>query len=192
MEQKKETELEKSGKKEEALKKMRKNLDSKGQILLWEDEQLVCEKENSYKEQDDITALQENLKKAESANDCFLISPIIRKALPKKKLHAKLPLLQNPGPKKKVIYLYTIISRASKAEERKQAQSLSFEQKAKQSLEAKNLQKNEIYRKTVSIAQKKNREEITKKLLDAQKKMKALLQDIDAKKKCETAMQQKL
>ena len=93
----KETELEKNlAKKEEALKKMRKNLeDSKGQILLWEEYDAVCEKENSLaKEQDDITALQENLKKAEIANGLFLISPIIRKVLPKKKLHAKkLPTL---------------------------------------------------------------------------------------------------
>ena len=52
---------------------MRKNLeDSKGQILLWEEYDAVCEKENSLaKEQDDITALQENLKKAEIANGLF-------------------------------------------------------------------------------------------------------------------------
>jgi hypothetical protein len=52
--------------------------------------------------------------------------------------------------------------------------------------EERDIQKNRFH------TQKKNREEITKKLLDAQEKMKALLQDIDARKLQKTAMQQEI
>lgn len=191
----KETELEKNlAKKEEALKKMRKNLeDSKGQILLWEEYDAVCEKENSLaKEQDDITALQENLKKAEIANGLFPYFSDYQESIAKEKSYTqKAAALTELWTEKRKSFTSTQLE-LQKAEERKQAQKPVLEQRRNNLLEAVKLAEERDIQKNRFHTQKKNREEITKKLLDAQEKMKALLQDIDARKLQKTAMQQEI
>lgn len=191
----KETELEQSlAKKQADLKKMREKLeDSKGQILLWEEYDAACEKEKLLaKEQEEINALQENFKKAEIANGLFPYLSDYRENVAKEKGYTQeTTVLTEEWMEKKQVFVSAQQS-FQKAEEMKQEKKPVLEQIKNNLLEAVKLTEERDIQKSRFYIQKKNSEETTEKLLDAQEKMKALIQDIEARKLQKTALQQEL
>lgn len=191
----KETELEQNvEQKETALRKMRKNLEeSKGQILLWEEYDAICEKEKFLaKEQKKVTALQEDLKRAEIANGLFPYFFDYQESIAKEKNHTqRATALTELWTEKRRLFTSAQLE-FQKAEEQKQEKKPVLEQMRNNLLEAVKLAEEGDIQKKRFHALKKNSEEITGKLLDAQEKMKALIQDIDARKLQKAAVQQEI
>ena len=189
------TELEeKLIKKEAVLKEMRKKLeDSKGQIVLWEEYDAACEKERLLsEEQKEMDVLQENLKKAELANGLFPYFSDYRESISKEKAYKKnAETLTQMWLEKKQCFA-SAQQEFQKAEEKKQEKKPVLEQRKNYLLEAVKLTEEQTVQKKLFHAQTKSCEEITENLLDAQGKMKALVQDIDARKLQKTGLQQEI
>ena len=194
LEQKK-TELEQNlVKKEAALKKIRKKLeDSKGQILLWEEYDTACKKELLLStEQEEMDVLQENLKKAEIANGLFPYFSDYQESIVKEKDYKKnAETLAQMWLEKKQTFA-SAQQEFQKAEENKQEKKPGLEQIKNNLLEAVKLSEERDIQKNLFQTQKKSCADIAEKLLDAQEKMKTLVQDIEARKSQKTNLQQEI
>lgn len=181
-------------KREVVLKKSRQELeDKKGQLLLWKEYDSICErKEMILENQKEMEFLQENLKKAEIANELLpYFSDYQANIFKEERYKEKASVLKEQYLEKKQIFL-SLQAELQIIEEKIQKKKPVLEQKrndfsdALKLVEEKNLQINLLK------VQKKTSEEIKEKLLDAQKKMELLLQDIEKRKLQKIQLQQKM
>lgn len=181
-------------KKEIVLKKMRQKLDDcKGQILLWDEYDVVCEKETALsKEQKEMEDLQENLKKAEIANGLLpYFSDYQESVVKEKSYREKNAVLIETWMEKRQIFT-SVQSEIQKIERDKQEKQPVWEQEKNKLLDALKLAEEKDAQIKLLAAQKKAAKEITEKLLDSQNKMNTLLQDIETRKLQKAVLQQEI